>query len=88
MADAIGIVNGWEVRSREDGGFGVYDCHGMVSGPHWSKTEAIGAALKLPRSISIAAYLRDGMSRNGRRPTVAPTVAAEPPSEGLTHAAG
>ena len=73
MSDTRGIVDGWEVRSREDGGFGVYDGHGLVSGPHWSKTEAIGAALKLPRSISVAAYLRD-------RPCRTVSSAAQPDS--------
>jgi len=48
MTDTFDIINGWEVRGREDGGYGIYDAHGMVSGPHWTKTAAIGAALELP----------------------------------------
>ncbi|MGN6489857.1 MAG: hypothetical protein ACTHLT_18820 [Devosia sp.] len=58
MAHTFSIVNGWEIRDREDGSFGVYDVHGLVSGPHCSKTEAIGAALKLPRSMPLKATSR------------------------------
>jgi hypothetical protein len=49
MAETVDIINGWEVRGTS-GGYGVYDLHGMVSGPHQSKTDAIGAALQLPLS--------------------------------------
>ena len=46
---SVAFVDGWEVRSREDGGFAVYDSHGVVSGPYGTKDEAIAAALLLPK---------------------------------------
>ncbi len=46
---AVDIVDGWEVRERADGGFGVYDSHGLVAGPFGMRNEALEAALKLPR---------------------------------------
>lgn len=42
-------INGWEIRPRPDGGFGVYDVHGMLAGPFGSKTEAMAVALQLPK---------------------------------------
>lgn len=54
MASVFGIVDGWEVRTRDDGSYGVYDSHGMISGPHGSKSEAISAALQLPRALPSA----------------------------------
>lgn len=54
MSSVFGIVDGWEVRTRDDGSFGVYDSHGMISGPYGSKSEAIGAALQLPRALPSA----------------------------------
>jgi hypothetical protein len=43
------LVYGWEIRSRPDGSFGVYDSHGLVDGPFGTKEEALTAALRLPR---------------------------------------
>lgn len=54
MSSLFGIVDGWEVHEREDGGFGVYDDHGMVIGPFGTKQAALGAALSLPKGISHA----------------------------------
>ena len=42
-------IDGWEIRLRADGSFGVYDVHGMIAGPFGSKTEAMAAAPLLPR---------------------------------------
>ncbi len=67
MSIVLGIVDGWEVRSRDDGGFGVYDGHGMISGPHGSKAEALGAAMKLPKPQPLTAFLRD-QARQGPAP--------------------
>lgn len=49
MLEKVAWVNGWEVRSRPDGSFGVYDDHSMLAGPFGHVEEAIGAASKLPR---------------------------------------
>ena len=43
------VVDGWEIRQRADGGFGVYDAHGLVDGPYGRKVDAIRAALRLPK---------------------------------------
>jgi len=43
-------IDGWEIRLRPDGSFGVYDVHGMIAGPFGSKTEAMAAALLLTRN--------------------------------------
>jgi len=43
-------IDGWEIRPRPDGSFGVYDAHGIVAGPFGSKAEAIAAALLLTRN--------------------------------------
>lgn len=58
MSEVFGVINGWQIRDRRDGSYGVYDDHGMVSGPHGSKTEAIGAALQLPKSLPLSVFLR------------------------------
>lgn len=49
MNQTIDRVDGWEVRPRPDGGFGVYDLHGLIAGPFGTRSEAIAAALDLPR---------------------------------------
>jgi len=64
MSSVFGIVDGWEVRSRNDGGFGVYDSHGLISGPHGSTTEAISAALKLPKLSPTSRFV----AARGRKP--------------------
>lgn len=43
------IVDGWKITATGDGGFGVFDAHGMVSGPFGRREQAIAAALQLPR---------------------------------------
>ena len=49
----VAFVDGWEVRSREDGGFAVYDSHGLVEGPYGTKEAAIAAALRLPKHAPV-----------------------------------
>ena len=49
MTQVDDVVDGWEVRFRADGGFGVYDSHGLLSGPFGRRDEAIAAARKLPK---------------------------------------
>ena len=51
METFIGMIcwiNGWEVHSRADHGFGVYDAHGLVAGPFGTKEGAMQAAMHLP----------------------------------------
>ncbi|HVW93785.1 MAG TPA: hypothetical protein VHB74_14420 [Devosia sp.] len=43
------IVDGWRIAATADGGFGVFDEHGMLAGPFGCREQAIAAALKLPR---------------------------------------
>lgn len=43
------FIDGWEVHSRPDGGYGVYDSHGLVAGPYGTRQQAIAAALQLPK---------------------------------------
>ena len=35
MREKVAWVTGWELRPRPDGGFGVYDLHGLIAGPVW-----------------------------------------------------
>lgn len=49
MSDVNYAVNGWEIRRREDGSYGVYDLHGLVEGPFGLRESAINAALLLPK---------------------------------------
>lgn len=49
MSDTVDRVDGWEIRHREDGGYGVSDAHGLVAGPYGTREEALAAALRLPR---------------------------------------
>lgn len=49
MSKVVDWVDGWEVRSREDHGYGVYDDHGLVAGPFGTEAAAIQAALLLPK---------------------------------------
>ena len=48
MADKVAWIDGWEVRPRPDGSYGVYDDHSLMAGPFGNKEEAISAAMKLP----------------------------------------
>ena len=43
------FIDGWEIHSRPDGGYGIYDSHGLVAGPYGTKRDAIAAALQLPK---------------------------------------
>ena len=48
MEKTVVRINGWEVRQREDGSYGVYDEHGFMDGPFGWMADAIAAANKLP----------------------------------------
>lgn len=52
MSIRIASVHGWEIHLREDGGFGVYDSHGLIAGPFGTRQAAYNAALLLPRHRS------------------------------------
>jgi hypothetical protein len=49
MSKNIGWVDGWEIQLRDDGGYGVYDEHGLVAGPFGTEQAAFNAALHLPK---------------------------------------
>ena len=49
MSQYADFVDGWEIHSRPDGGYGVYDSHGLVAGPFGRKEDALAAALQLPK---------------------------------------
>ncbi len=48
MDKEVAWVDGWEIRQRGDGSYGVYDDHGLIEGPFGTKDEAMSAALRLP----------------------------------------
>lgn len=43
------LIDGWQVIFRDDGGYGVYDEHGLIDGPFGTRQRAIRAALSLPK---------------------------------------
>jgi hypothetical protein len=49
MSKIVDWVDGWEIRLRDDRGYGVYDEHGLVAGPFGTEAAAIEAALLLPK---------------------------------------
>jgi hypothetical protein len=49
MSKIVDWVDGWEIRLRDDQGYGVYDEHGLVAGPFGTEEAAIQAALLLPK---------------------------------------
>ncbi|WP_423069050.1 hypothetical protein [Devosia sp. CN2-171] len=49
MSRLVDWIDGWEVRLRDDHGYGVYDSHGLVAGPFGTESAAIKAALLLPK---------------------------------------
>lgn len=51
------IVDGWRIVATGDGGFGVFDDHGMLAGPFGRREQAMAAALKLPRPARRMAQL-------------------------------
>jgi hypothetical protein len=53
MFGTVAWIDGWEIRPRPDGGFGVYDEHGLVEGPFGTKQEALMAASALPKRSPI-----------------------------------
>jgi hypothetical protein len=59
MSRDVDWVDGWEIHARPDGGYGVYDAHGMVLGPFGTKNQAIAAALQLPKHSMTAPTARD-----------------------------
>lgn len=58
MADKVAWIDGWEVRPRPDGSYGVYDDHSLMAGPFGHKEEAIAAAMKLPHRQGIVGQAR------------------------------
>ncbi|WP_055045603.1 hypothetical protein [Devosia sp. A16] len=64
MSKVLDWIDGWQIRLRDDRGYGVYDDHGLVAGPFGTEEAAIQAALLLPK-------------KQGRAPAPAPAV---PPS--------
>jgi len=58
MLNDVAWVDGWEVRPRDDGGFAVYDAHGLIAGPFGTKEQAIAEALRLPKPKGTAAIKR------------------------------
>lgn len=70
MAESNDRINGWEVR-RDERGYCVYDRHGMVSGPHLSKTDALRAALQLPVPLPKVFQKPDGPRPAQERPVEA-----------------
>lgn len=50
MSVSYDRIDNWEVRGCV-GGFGVFDENTMISGPHLSRSEAIQAALDLPKPL-------------------------------------
>jgi hypothetical protein len=48
MSLPIASVQGWEIHRRDDGGFGVYDGHGLIAGPFGTRQAAVNAANLLP----------------------------------------
>lgn len=48
MDKEVAWIDGWEVRRRPDGSFGVYDAHSLLDGPYGRKEDAMAAALRLP----------------------------------------
>lgn len=57
MSSSNHAVNGWEIRRRDDGSFGVYDLHGLVAGPFGRRESAVNAALLLPKHPEPAATM-------------------------------
>jgi len=55
MSKIVDWVDGWEIRLRDDRGYGVYDDHGLVAGPFGTEEAAIQAALLLPKKRPWAA---------------------------------
>ncbi|MDB5538847.1 MAG: hypothetical protein JWQ89_574 [Devosia sp.] len=49
-------VDGWEVRDRPDGSYGVYDSHGLLAGPFGRQVEAMAAALQLPKYMRLTGH--------------------------------
>jgi len=55
MSKVLDWVDGWEIRIRDDHGYGVYDDHGLVAGPFGTEEAAIQAALILPKHRTVGA---------------------------------
>jgi hypothetical protein len=53
MLEKVAWVDGWEVRPRPDGSFGVYDHHSLLACPFGTAEEAIRAAQKLPHPTGV-----------------------------------
>ncbi len=62
MKRGTDFVNGWLIRERPDGGFEVFDGHGVVEGPFNTNEAAFAAAIRLPRPIDVRTLRQ---ARNG-----------------------
>jgi len=58
-------VDGWEIHYRPDGGYGVYDDHGLLAGPFGTKEGAIQAALTLPKRSNAKGFGAHSETRQG-----------------------
>ena len=68
MNEKVAWVNGWEVRPRPDGSFGVYDDHGLMAGPFGTVQDAIEAASQLPHPTGTVGSSAAASSSTGRAP--------------------
>jgi hypothetical protein len=66
MEKTVVRINGWEVRQREDGSYGVYDEHGFMNGPFGWMEDAVVAAKSLP-TISVKPPAPSVNGRSGVR---------------------
>jgi hypothetical protein len=53
QAHRTDLIDGWQVIDRDDGGYGVYDEHGLIAGPFGTREGAIKAALLLPKRDAV-----------------------------------
>jgi len=61
LAYKTDLIDGWQVTERGDGGFGVYDEHGLIDGPFGTREGAIKAALLLPKRGTTSFSMREDM---------------------------
>lgn len=70
MDQDVAWVDGWEIRRRPDGSYGVYDSHSLLDGPFGTESEAMAAALRLPHPFGYRL----------RPPRVSSPIAKMPPA--------
>jgi hypothetical protein len=49
MGRLVDWIDGWEIYLQADGGYGIYDAHGLVAGPFGTEFAAFNAAMRLPK---------------------------------------